>query len=92
MKKDLAFGKLNYMILIFGVVIVIIGFFLMSGDGTTEEAFNPEIFSDTRIKVAPMVTLFGFLSVIAAILVKPGKKNCGGEENEVEANDSEIKE
>lgn len=56
----------------------------MSGDGTTEEAFNPDIFSDTRIKVAPVVTLVGFLSVIAAILVKPGKKQDEADgENEV---------
>lgn len=73
--KDLAFGKLNYILLIAGVVIVILGFILMSGDPTTEEAFNPDIFSDRRIKVAPMVSLAGFLVVIVAILVKPCNKN-----------------
>ncbi|MCQ2112539.1 MAG: DUF3098 domain-containing protein [Bacteroidaceae bacterium] len=71
MKKDLAFGKLNYIMLIVGIIIIVLGFILMAGDGTTEQAFNPDIFSDTRIKVAPIVTLAGFVVVVVAILVKP---------------------
>ena len=71
----MAFGRLNYILLIVGILIIVTGFILMSGDSTTEEAFNPDIFSDMRIKVAPMVSLFGFIFIIAAILVKPsGKK------------------
>lgn len=71
--KDLAFGKLNYILLIAGVVTVIVGFILMSGEGTTEEAYNPEIFSDMRIKVAPLTALAGFIVVIVAILIRPSK-------------------
>ncbi len=70
----MVFGKLNYILLIAGVVIIVLGFVLMSGNGTTEEAFNPEIFGTMRIGVAPMVSLFGFIVIIAAILVK-AKKN-----------------
>ncbi len=66
--SDFAFSKINYILLAIGVAIVLLGFVLMSGDGTTEEAFNPDIFSDRRIKVAPMVSLFGFIFVIVAIL------------------------
>ena len=68
--KKFAFSKINYILLGVGFLIIIIGFILMSGDATTEEAFNPDIFSDTRIKVAPMVCLFGFLFEIVAILWK----------------------
>lgn len=71
--KNLAFSKINYILLAIGFIITLVGLFLMSGSGTTEEAFNPEIFSDMRIKVAPMVSLFGFLFVIIAILW-PSKK------------------
>ena len=72
--KNFAFTKINYILLAIGFIIIIIGFVLMSGDSTTEEAFNPDIFSDTRIKVAPMVCLFGFLFEIVAILW-PSRKN-----------------
>jgi len=66
--SDFAFSKINYILLAVGFAIVLLGFILMSGSGTTEEAFNPEIFSDLRIKIAPMVSLFGFIFVIVAIL------------------------
>lgn len=72
--NNLAFGKINYILLVVGMLIIIAGLALMTGGSTTEEAFNPEIFSDRRIKVAPLVTLFGFVFVVVAILWKP-KKN-----------------
>lgn len=69
--KNLAFGSLNYLLLGVGIAIIVIGFILMSGEGTTEEMFNADIFSNTRIKVAPITCLVGFIFIIAAILVKP---------------------
>lgn len=72
--KNFAFAKINYILLAIGFAIIVIGFILMSGGSTTEEAFNPDIFSDMRIKVAPMVCLFGFLFEIAAILWPSHKK------------------
>ena len=66
--NNFAFTKTNYILLIIGFLIIVAGFILMSGDATTEEAFNPDIFSDRRIKIAPMVCLFGFLFEIVAIL------------------------
>ena len=73
MNKNFAFSKINYILLIVGFLIVVAGFILMSGSGTTEEAFNPDIFSTRRIVVAPLVCLFGFIFVVVAILVKPKK-------------------
>lgn len=67
-KSKFAFSKINYILLIVGIIIIIAGLILMSGSGTTEEAYNPDIFSNMRIKVAPMVSLFGFLFIIVAIL------------------------
>lgn len=72
--SNLAFGKINYILLIVGVLIAIAGLALMTGGSTTEEAFNPDIFSDRRIKLAPMITLFGFIFVIVAIVWKPKRK------------------
>ncbi len=66
--RAMAFSKINYILVAVGMVIVVIGFILMSGGGTTTEAFDPDIFSVRRIKVAPMVCLFGFLFIVFAIL------------------------
>ena len=46
----------------------------MSGGGSTEEAFNPEIFSARRIKVAPAVCFAGFIFIIFGIMYRPGNK------------------
>ena len=74
-KRKFAFGKMNFILLAIGVAIVVIGFILMSGSGSTETEFNPEIFSIRRIKVAPIVCLFGFLFIVYAILHKPMDSN-----------------
>ena len=73
-KKDFAFDKMNYLLLVVGMIIVVIGFLLMTGPASTETAFEPDIFSARRVKVAPVVCLFGFVSIIYAIVRKP-KKN-----------------
>ena len=70
-KKNLAFDKVNFILLAIGMAVVILGFILMSGSGSTEQAFNPEVFSMMRIKVAPVVCFVGFVSIIYAIIRKP---------------------
>lgn len=69
-KKDFAFGRMNFILLAISMIIVVIGFVLMAGDGSTDQAFNPDVFSARRIKVAPLVCLFGFVSMIYAVVHK----------------------
>ena len=66
--------KVNFILLAVGMAIVIIGFLLMTGPSSSETVFEPDIFSARRIKVAPVVCLFGFLSMIYAVLRKPKTK------------------
>ena len=73
-KRDFAFDKVNYILLAIGMAIVIIGFLLMSGSGSTEMAYDPDIFSARRIKVAPVVCLVGFVSMIYAVVRRPKDK------------------
>jgi len=70
-KRDLAFSKTNFICLAAGMLTVIIGFILMSGSGSTETTFNPDIFSTMRIKVAPIICFAGFVSIVFAIIHKP---------------------
>ena len=55
-------------ILLIACMLIIIGYLLMSGDGTTEQAFNSDVFSTRRIVVAPMLCLAGYLLVVVGIL------------------------
>ena len=72
-KKELAFDKVNYILLAVGMAVVVLGFILMSGSGSTETSYDPDIFSVRRIKVAPVVCLIGFVSMIYAVIRKPKK-------------------
>ncbi|MBR6648438.1 MAG: DUF3098 domain-containing protein [Bacteroidaceae bacterium] len=69
-KKRFAFEKSNYILLLVGVAIIIIGFLLMTGPGSTIDHFEPDIFSFRRVKLAPAVCFFGFIFVIYAIMHK----------------------
>jgi hypothetical protein len=71
--KHFTLGKINLLFIAIGFAIIVLGFILMTGSSTVKE-FNPDIFSFRRITVGPMISLFGFVSIIFAILYKPKAK------------------
>lgn len=73
-KGKFAFDKTNFILIAIGLAIVIVGFLLMTGPSTTLDQFEPDIFSARRIKVAPLVSLFGFVFIIYAVIRKPKSK------------------
>lgn len=71
--KDFAFGKENYILIIIGTVLTIIGYVLMSGGGSEDPAvFSEELFSTTRIYIAPIVILTG-LAIVGWGIMKKAK-------------------
>jgi uncharacterized membrane protein len=80
MNKKFALEKINYILIAIGVILIILGFALMAGPGSSTEAFEPDIFSVRRIKVAPVVCFVGFVSMIFAILYRPKQKDMKNEE------------
>ncbi len=70
-KADFAFGKINYTLMLSGIGLILVGFFLMSGGGTKDpNVFSEDIFSPVRITVAPLLVLAGFVLEIYAIVKK----------------------
>lgn len=69
-KSNSIFEKRNFILIGVGTLLVIIGFLLMMGPGTTLDHFETDIFSVRRIRVAPMVSLIGFIVMIFGILYK----------------------
>lgn len=62
-------GKLNRRrIIVASCVVILAGYLLMLSSGSTEQSFNPEIFSFRIIVVAPILCLTGYLMIIVAIL------------------------
>ena len=73
-KKKILFGVKNYKFLMFSILLITLGFILMSGGGSDDpNVFNPEIFNFRRIRLAPTVILVGFAMAIYAILTAPKK-------------------
>ena len=70
-----AFGKKNYIILGVGLLLLLIGYLLMSGGAATSaEEFNTEeLFSERRITLAPIVVLIGYVVVGVAIMYREKK-------------------
>ena len=70
-KFSFAFGRKNYILLAIGVVILFLGYALMSGGGSADPTkFDPAIFSPRRITVAPLIVILGYIFVGFAILYK----------------------
>ena len=72
-KESFALARENYILLVIGFAIIVLGFILMMGGKSEDTAiFNEEeIFSFRRITLAPMVVLAGFIFEIWAIMKKP---------------------
>ena len=73
-EKEFLFGKRAYRIMGLGIVLIIVGFVLMTGGGSDDpDVFNPEIYSPLRIRVAPTFVLAGFAVLVVAILATKKK-------------------
>ena len=71
-QAEFLFGKINYLLLLLGIAVIVIGFLLMIGGGSNDpKVFNEAIFNFRRIRLAPTVVLVGFGITVFAILKNP---------------------
>ena len=71
-KRKMVFGKKNYQLMLLGLIFITLGFFLMSGGGSDDpNIFNDEIYNFRRIRVAPILVVFGFIIEVYAIIKNP---------------------
>ena len=70
--KQSLFSKDNYFIMLIGLIVLGIGFFLMAGGKSADpKNFDPnEVYSTTRITIAPILIIIGFTIEIIAIMKK----------------------
>jgi hypothetical protein len=75
-KEAFVFSKLNYQLLIIGLVVLFIGFLLMAGGGSDDPTkFDPGMFSFRRVTFGPVIALIGFIIEGIAIMYRPKPKN-----------------
>lgn len=71
-KPAFVFGKINYILMVAGIIVIAAGYLLMVGGAHADPAvFNAEEkYSFTRITFAPIVILLGLVIEIFAIFIK----------------------
>ena len=73
-EKVMPFGKMNYILVLGGIALLVIGFLLMLGGGSTDpDVFNEKMFDFRHITLSTILILAGFVVEIVAIFWK-GKK------------------
>ena len=73
-QKVMPFGKQNYIIVLTGIALLVLGFILMLGGGSNDpDVFNEKMFDFQHITLSSILILAGFVVVIVAIFWK-GKK------------------
>jgi len=72
---DFIFNKKNYILLISGLLLIILGIILMAGGGSEDPTkFSDEIFNFQRLTLAPILIVSGFILEIFAIMSRSEKK------------------
>ena len=71
-KSKMVLGKKNYVFIIIGCLVVILGFILMSGGGSENPNVfqEEELFSFRRITLAPFIVMLGYGVVLYGIMKK----------------------
>ena len=70
-KQRLPFTKMNYILVIAGVLLIALGLILMIGGGSTDpDVFNEKMFNFQRLTLSPILILLGFAMEIVAIFWK----------------------
>ena len=68
-KKKILFERSNYIILVFSILIISLGYFIMSGGGSQNPLiFNNEIYNFRRIRLAPLLVILGFALALFSII------------------------
>ncbi len=72
-KSTSIFGKENFMWMLGGGLVIVLGFILMAGGKSDDPTiFNKEeVYSTTRITIAPFLIIIGLVIEVLAIFRKP---------------------
>ena len=75
-KERMPLSMKNYILMLAGAALIVIGFMLMSGGGDhTATHFDESIYSTRRITIAPIVVILGFAFEIFAIMKRFPEKS-----------------
>ena len=62
--------KINFILMAICLLLIIIGFWLMTGDANVGDTFNNNVFESRRIATGPIIAFFGFVLMAFAIIYR----------------------
>ena len=72
MDNRMPIGKKNLKLMIIGLLVLILGFILLSGGRVTDpNVFNYDMFDFRRLVLSPVVMVAGIVIIIVSIIKKP---------------------
>ena len=75
-------GKINFILMAICLLLIIIGFWLMTGDANVGDKFNENLFDSSRVTTGPIIAFLGFVLMAFAIIYRK-KDNKQDENNEI---------
>ena len=72
-RPKMPLGKTNLILMGLCMLLIVVGFALMTGNANTGDTFNADIFDTRRTVVAPFITFVGLVLMAFAIIVKTGR-------------------
>ena len=72
--------KINFILMAICLLLIIIGFWLMTGDANVGDKFNEKLFESSRVTTGPIIAFLGFVLMAFAIIYR--KKDRKDDNNE----------
>lgn len=69
-KVSYPLGKINFIMMGICLLLIIIGFWLMTGSANVGDTFNKDLFESSRVTVGPIIAFLGFVLMAFAIIYR----------------------
>ena len=67
--------KINFILMGICLLLIVIGFWLMTGSANVGDKFNNDLFESSRVTTGPIIAFLGFVLMAFAIIYRKKDKN-----------------
>ena len=82
-KVNYPLGKINFIMMGICLVLIIIGFWLMTGSANVGDKFNKDLFETSRVTTGPIIAFLGFVLMAFAIIFRKKDNNSTDDNTDV---------
>ena len=81
-KVNYPLGKINFILMGICLLLIVIGFWLMTGSANVGDKFNNDLFESSRVTTGPIIAFLGFVLMAFAIIWRKKDKNSDDNQQE----------